>query len=93
MPLLDDLLTAPATSEGLNSADAPDVRCECMLCDLPCGQDHGPVLWRMTLDFPGPYPAPGREDMLLCEHCKNSWLADDWPEPYDNFTVVRCVRV
>lgn len=93
MPLLEDRSTLPAPCDGLDVVDLQEVSCECMLCDLPLGQTHGPVQWRVTVDFPGPYPFPGREDMLLCDHCKNSWHADDWPEPYNNFIVVRCLRV
>lgn len=70
-----------------------EIPCECMVCDLPVGVPHEPVEWRVTLHFPGPYPLPGDEVMLLCDHCRNDWVDGDWPAPYDNFHVTACVRV
>lgn len=93
MTNLDARSNALETSDTVFRADVAEVGCECMVCDLPLGQDHGPVQWRMTVDFPGPYPFPGTSVMLLCDHCKDSWLGDDWPEPFNNFIVARCVRV
>lgn len=82
-----------AESAALDCELTADVECECMLCDLPAGEDHGPVEWRVTLHFPGPYPLPGTSQMLLCDHCKCDWTAGQWGEPYNNFSVTRCVRV
>lgn len=84
-----DTVAAVEPAEDLGHEPA----CECMLCDLPAGQEHGPVEWKVTVLFPGPYPYPGVSDMLLCTHCKEDWLGDDWPEPYGNFRVIRCLRV
>lgn len=90
---LDDRCALTNSSSLVGVANMPDIACECMLCDLPVGATHGPVEWSVTVDFPGPYPFPGRDVMLLCTHCKESWLADDWPKRYDNFIVVRCVPI
>jgi hypothetical protein len=70
-----------------------DMDCECMVCDLPLHRRHEPVEWRVTLNFPGPYPMRGIEVMLLCDHCKGEWVDGNWAPPYDNFSVVRCVKV
>jgi len=70
-----------------------EIACECMVCDLPLDSRHEPIEWRVTLHFPGPYPNPGISDMLLCAHCKDDWVHGDWPEPYNNFTVIRCIRL
>ncbi len=70
-----------------------EIDCECMLCDLPNGVHHGPVQWRVHLYFPGPYPTPGDEVMLLCGHCRDRWVDGDWPPPFNNFYVVSCVGV
>lgn len=35
-----------------------EIECECMVCDLPIGDKHEPVEWRVRLHFPGPYPGP-----------------------------------
>lgn len=50
-----------------------DIECECMLCHLPLHVKHGPVEWRLTIHFPGPYPEPGDETMLLCAPCYADW--------------------
>lgn len=92
MPVLQQQ-TTPASTRTQDPSLVSEPGCECMLCDLPLGQDHGPVRWRVTVHFPGPYPYPGQSDMLLCDHCKESWLSDDWPEPYGNFRILRCVPV
>lgn len=70
-----------------------EIACECMVCDLPLGQPHEPVEWRVHLHFPGPYPMPGDEVMLLCDHCRDDWVDGSWNPPYDNFRVVSCIRV
>jgi hypothetical protein len=67
--------------------------CECMLCDLPMGAVHAPIEWRVTVHFPGPYPTPGDEDMLLCQHCMREWTEGEWMPPYDNFRITCCARV
>ncbi|MDR7086841.1 hypothetical protein J2X11_001680 [Aeromicrobium panaciterrae] len=53
--------------------DHGDIDCECMLCHLPFGEPHPPIEWRYTVRFPGPYPTPGVETMLLCDPCKVDW--------------------
>lgn len=53
--------------------DASEIECECMVCHLPFGAVHGPVEWRLTVHFPGPYPEPGDETMLLCTPCYEDW--------------------
>lgn len=70
-----------------------DPACECMACDLPDEESHGPVEWNLVLWFPGPYPKTGEADMLLCDHCKNDWVDGEWDPPFDNFIVVQCTRV
>jgi len=90
--VMDETLLTRERPELTDSIQA-EPECECMVCDLPLGSPHGPVEWRVTVHFPGPYPEPGDADMLLCEHCMNDWVHGEWPEPYDNFVVVRCTRV
>lgn len=51
----------------------PDIECECMVCHLPLDAAHGPVEWRLTVHFPGPYPATDKETMLLCTPCYEEW--------------------
>lgn len=70
-----------------------DPACECMVCDLPLGVGHGPVVWNLVLWFPGPYPKNGEADMLLCDHCKNDWVDGEWDPPYDNFIITQCLKV
>jgi hypothetical protein len=55
--------------------DQPDIACECMLCDLPFGQRHEPVTWRLVWDFNRP-PAVehGEGAMLMCDHCFHDWV-------------------
>lgn len=77
-----------------NSLDlGDDIKCECMVCDLPLDSDHGPITWRVYLHFPGPYPLPGDSVMLLCAHCKDDWVDGDWDPPFNNFSVVSCFHV
>ena len=52
---------------------AGDIDCECMVCHLPLDQMHGPVEWKLTFRFPGPYPKPGVATMLLCDPCYRDW--------------------
>lgn len=66
--------------------------CECMACDIPLAHQHGPVSWKLSIHFPGPYPLPGDVVMLLCDHCMQEWTQGDWPEPYDNFVITSCVN-
>ena len=91
MPIASDAL--PKIYETTALDNAVEIACECMLCDLPAGDLHGPVEWRLSLYFPGPYPYPGTSDMVLCDHCKTDWTEGNWSEPYNNFRVVRCVRI
>lgn len=51
-----------------------EVECECMLCHLTEEDLHPAVEWRYTVTFPGPYPEPGTETMLLCDPCLQDWL-------------------
>lgn len=51
-----------------------DIECECMACHLPLDEEHGPVRWKLTWYFPGPYPLPGTETMLLCTPCYEDWI-------------------
>lgn len=67
--------------------------CECMVCDLPEGADHGPVAWKVEIFFPGPNPGPGESPMLLCLHCKEDWVHGDWDPPFDNFIVLHVFPV
>ncbi len=56
----------------INLADVvngKDIECECMACHLPLDVKHGPVEWRLTWRFPGPYPEPGIDTMLMCDPC------------------------
>ena len=53
--------------------DTPEIECECMVCHLPLDAVHGPVEWRLTVHFPGPYPESGSETMLLCTPCYEDW--------------------
>lgn len=70
-----------------------EIACECMVCDLPLSATHEPVEWRVALHFPGPYPLPGDEIMMLCDHCRTDWVDGQWDPPYNNFRVVGCVKV
>ncbi|CAM4005427.1 hypothetical protein [Smaragdicoccus niigatensis] len=54
--------------------NAGDLECECMACHLPLELKHGPVEWKLTWRFPGPYPVPGEDTMLLCEPCYRDWI-------------------
>lgn len=65
-----------STTEIAALVGGDDIECECMLCHLPFGQPHPPIEWRYTVRFPGPYPAPGEETMLLCDPCKCDWEED-----------------
>jgi hypothetical protein len=60
-----------------------DVECECMLCHLPIGAEHGPVEWKLTFRFPGPYPKPDLATMLMCDECYRDWA--DHPEEFGGF--------
>lgn len=51
-----------------------EIECECMLCDLPLDEQHGPIEWRLTWSWPGPIPTAGTETMLLCDHCAREWV-------------------
>lgn len=66
-----DAATSTIDIAALISGD--DIECECMLCHLPLGEPHPPIEWRYTVRFPGPYPEPGVETMLLCDPCKRDW--------------------
>lgn len=61
--------------------DHIEIDCECMLCHLPLSRQHDPVQWRVVVHFPGPYPAPGDEAMLMCDECKVQWTehTDEFP--------------
>ena len=60
-----------------------DIECECMLCHLPLDEPHGPVQWKLTFRFPGPYPEPGTATMLLCDPCFRDWV--DHPDEFGGF--------
>jgi len=60
-----------------------DIECECMLCHLPLGEPHGPVRWKLTFRFPGPYPEPGVATMLMCDPCYEDWVKH--PEEFGGF--------
>lgn len=51
------------------------VDCECMVCHLPLDQEHGPIEWKLTWSFHGPYPSPGTATMLLCGICYDDWVS------------------
>ncbi len=89
-----EIVTLSRSLEAATTDDhfSQEIECECMVCDLPLGSRHEPLEWRVTLHFPGPYPAPGNSDMLLCTHCKDDWVHGEWAEPDNNFNVVRCER-
>lgn len=70
-----------------------EVPCECMVCDLPEGSEHGPVRWNAIIAFPGPYPPPGEAAMLLCDHCKDDWVHGEWEPPFDNFLIMHLIPV
>lgn len=57
-----------------------DIDCECMLCHLPVGAKHGPVKWRLTWTWPGPYPTPGTDAILMCDPCYHDWI--DHPDSF-----------
>lgn len=76
---------------GLDPESSPS--CECMVCDLPEGADHGPVAWKVLLWFPGPYPHEGEIGMLLCSHCKGDWVDGQWDPPNDNVLVLQVMPV
>jgi len=80
-----------AALRRLTLGDEPS--CECMVCDLPEGAEHGPIRWNVVLWFPGPYPKEGEADMLLCDHCKDDWVDGEWEPPFDNFIVTQCTPV
>jgi hypothetical protein len=42
----------PDLGEILRTDD--DIECECMLCHLPLGENHGPVEWRLTWTWQAP---------------------------------------
>lgn len=78
MPLVDVVLIDLAAL-----VDSRDIECECMLCHLPRGQKHGPVQWKLTWRFPGPYPKPGTATMLMCNLCYLDWL--NHPDEFGGF--------
>lgn len=41
----------------------------------------------------GPYPLPGDDIMLLCDHCRDDWVHGEWDPPFNNFQIVSCVKV
>lgn len=73
------------TVEELDSALGHDIECECMVCHLPPGTLHAPVEWKLTWCFPGPYPAPGTDVMLMCDECHQDWI--DHPEELGGYPV------
>ena len=87
-----DTLTATEVIKLTESLEA-DLPCECMVCDLPRNFAHGPIEWRVTVDFPGPYPLPRDAIMLLSDNCMRDWTSGEWPPPHNNFSIVSCLRV
>lgn len=57
-----------------------DIECECVLCHLPVDEPHGPIEWRLTWRWPGPFPEAGIETMLMCNLCFQDWV--DNPESF-----------
>ena len=73
--------TTPVDLESLIGSG--DIDCECMLCHLPPGLPHGPVEWKLTFRFTGPYPKPGLATMLMCDPCQKDWV--NHPQEFGGF--------
>lgn len=53
-----------------------NIECECMVCHLPVDEEHGPIEWKLTWRWPGPFPEAGVATMLLCDPCFRDWVDD-----------------
>lgn len=83
----------PGQVEHANVDLDTHLACECMVCDLFEGADHGRIGWRVSILFPGPYPAAGETTMLLCTRCKNDWVDGEWDAPLNNFVIIQVIPV
>lgn len=77
------MITAISAEDLAEFVYGSRLECECMVCHLPPNAVHGPVEWKLTVHFPGPYPDPGEDTMLLCTPCFEDWR--------DNADEMSCV--